>query len=161
MLISAIGIPLVGRNTAKELAKHFKTYAEFRDAVKDDSYHFFKLDNFGIEIDHSIKHFNYTEADEIVRILTFDENNLQEEQQDSSLVGQTFVITGSLKTYKNRAALQKDIEAKGGKVGTSITSKTTYLINNDIDSVSSKNQKAKQLGVPIITEEEFISNFLR
>ena len=159
--ISAIGIPLVGRNTAKELAKHFKTYAEFRDAVKDDSYHFFKLDNFGIEIDHSIKHFDYAEADEIVRILTFDENSPQEEQQDSSLAGQTFVITGSLKTYKNRAALQKDIEAKGGKVGNSITSKTTYLINNDIDSVSSKNQKAKQLGVPIITEEEFISNFLR
>ena len=158
--ISAIGIPLVGRNTAKELVKHFKTYTEFKDAVKDDSYHFFKLDNFGIEIDYSIKHFDYTEADEIAKILTFDENNPQEEQKNSSLAGQTFVITGSLKTYKNRAALQKDIEVKGGKVGSSITSKTTYLINNDIDSASSKNQRAKQLGVPIITEEEFISNFL-
>ena len=159
--ISAIGIPLVGRNTAKELVKHFKTYTEFKDAVKDDSYHFFKLDNFGVEIDHSIKHFDYAEADEIARILTFNENSPQEEQQDSSLAGQTFVITGSLKTYKNRVALQKDIEAKGGKVGSSITSKTTYLINNDIDSMSSKNQKAKQFGVPIITEEEFIFNFLR
>ena len=65
-----------------------------------------------------------------------------------------------MKTYKNRATLQNDIETRGGKVGNSITSKTSYLINNDIDSVSSKNQKAKSLGIPIISEQEFIEKFL-
>jgi DNA ligase (NAD+) len=111
-------------------------------------------------MDYSIKHFDFTEADEIRKILTFETENITD-TTDSSLDGQVFVITGSLKTYKNRAALQKDIEARGGKVASSITSKTSYLINNDTESLSNKNQKAKQLGVPIISEEEFISNFLR
>ena len=157
--ISAIGIPLIGKSAAKELMKNFNSYEKFRSAVDNKDYHFFNLNNFGVEMDNSLKDFNYEEADEIHKILVFNEKT-EDKPKDSSLEGNTFVITGSLKTYKNRAALQNDIETRGGKVGNSITSKTSYLINNDIDSVSSKNQKAKSLGIPIISEQEFIEKFL-
>jgi len=70
------------------------------------------------------------------------------------------VITGSLKQYKNRAALQSEIESRGGRVSSAVSAKTSYLINNDNTSTSSKNLTAKRLGVPIITEEEFIQKFL-
>ena len=71
----------------------------------------------------------------------------------------TFVITGSLNHYENRDALKAEIEAEGGKVAGSVSAKTSYLINNDILSGSSKNKKAKELNIPIITEEEYINKF--
>ena len=73
------------------------------------------------------------------------------------LQGKTFVVTGSVNHYKNRDELKADIVAHGGAVVGSVSSKTDYLINNDINSTSSKNQKAKSLGIPIISEEEFLS----
>lgn len=79
--------------------------------------------------------------------------------KDDSLAGMTFVITGSLNHYANRKALQEEIESKGGKVSGSVTSKTFYLINNDVNSTSSKNKKAMMLGIPIITEDEFLEKF--
>lgn len=84
---------------------------------------------------------------------------IQQETQggDQSLAGQIYVITGSLEQFANRDALKAYIEERGGKVTGSVTKKTTCLINNDITSNSSKNKKAKELGVPIITEAEFIA----
>lgn len=76
------------------------------------------------------------------------------------LNGKIFVITGSLNHYSNRNELKEVIESNGGKVSGSISSKTSYLINNDIDSTSSKNKKAKSLGIPIINEEDF-ANMLK
>lgn len=78
-----------------------------------------------------------------------------EEREDLPLDGIIFVITGKLKQYENRDALKKRIQENGGKVAGSVSSKTGYLINNDAASSSSKNKKAKELDVPIITEEEF------
>ncbi len=75
---------------------------------------------------------------------------------EQDLSGMTFVITGSLNTFANRDELKKLIEDRGGKVSGSVSSKTSYLINNDTTSGSSKNKKAKELGVPIISEEEFL-----
>jgi DNA ligase (NAD+) len=72
----------------------------------------------------------------------------------------TFVITGSLNHFENRDQLKARIEDLGGKVTGSVTGKTSYLINNDIASNSGKNQKAKALGVPILSEEEFLSQFM-
>ena len=66
------------------------------------------------------------------------------------------MITGSLVHYKNRDELVEVIEKSGGKVSGSVSAKTSYLLNNDINSTSSKNRKAKELGVPIITEDDFI-----
>ena len=73
------------------------------------------------------------------------------------LSGKVFVITGSLTHYKNRDELVSIIESMGGKVSGSVSTKTSYLINNDTQSSSSKNQKAKQLNIPIISEEDFIN----
>ena len=77
-------------------------------------------------------------------------------EKTNELEGKTFVITGGLKHYFNRDAIKDDIIAHGGKVIGSVSSKTDYLINNDINSTSSKNQKAKSLNIPIITEDEFL-----
>lgn len=71
--------------------------------------------------------------------------------------GKTFVITGSLNHYTNRDAAKAEILAYGGKVSDSVSAKTSYLVNNDINSSSSKNKKAKSLGIPIITEEELMA----
>lgn len=68
-----------------------------------------------------------------------------------------FVVTGSVQHFANRNAVKDVIEARGGKVTGSVTSKTSYLINNDVNSTSSKNKKARELGIPIISEEEFLS----
>ncbi|CDD38737.1 dNA ligase NAD-dependent [Clostridium sp. CAG:299] len=78
----------------------------------------------------------------------------------SGLAGLTFVITGSVERFKNRKELQELIEERGGKVTGSVTAKTSYLINNDSASSSSKNKKARELNIPIITEDEFIGQFI-
>jgi len=72
------------------------------------------------------------------------------------LKGKVFVITGSLQHFTNRKELQELIESRGGKVTGSVTGKTDYLINNDTTSGSSKNKKARELGVPVLSEEEFL-----
>ena len=77
------------------------------------------------------------------------------EEQD--LKGLTFVITGSLNNYTNRDELKNEIELRGGKVSGSVSAKTAFLINNDITSNSGKNKKAKELNIPIITEDDFTS----
>ena len=78
-----------------------------------------------------------------------------------SCVGMTFVITGKVNTFKNRDAFKAYVEAQGGKVSGSVSKNTTYLVNNDTASTSSKNQKAKEHGVPIISEDEFIEKYGR
>lgn len=86
--------------------------------------------------------------------------NPQADSTAQTLVNMSFVITGSLNHYENRNELKDIIESKGGKVTGSVTGKTTCLINNDITSTSSKNKKAKELNVPILTEEEFMAQYL-
>ncbi|MCI9212773.1 MAG: NAD-dependent DNA ligase LigA, partial [Ruminococcus sp.] len=81
----------------------------------------------------------------------------EEISADSAVfAGVNFVITGSVQHFANRGEMKELIESRGGKVTGSVTSKTNYLINNDVQSASSKNKKAKELGVPIISEEEFL-----
>jgi DNA ligase (NAD+) len=95
-------------------------------------------------------------VDALLGEITFaDEETLAEEAQ--ILQGQTFVVTGTLQVYANRNAIKAEIERLGGKVAGSVSSKTNYLINNDSNSGSSKNKKAKELSIPILTEEDFIS----
>ena len=87
------------------------------------------------------------------------EVKLPEEQEDvgeQTFAGMNFVITGSVEHFANRNEVKALIESKGGKVTGSVTSKTNYLINNNVESTSSKNKKAKELGIPIITEEDFL-----
>ena len=97
---------------------------------------------------------NNLAVDHLLQELTIEEE--QAEVSDARFEGMTFVITGSVEHFANRKELQEVIEGKGGRVTGSVTAKTTYLINNDTASNSSKNKKAKDLGVPIISEEEFL-----
>ena len=76
------------------------------------------------------------------------------ENSGNSLEGKTFVVTGKVHIWKNRDELSAAVTAAGGKVTSSVSSKTDYLVNNDVTSTSSKNLKAKELGIPIITEEQ-------
>ena len=85
----------------------------------------------------------------------FEKNDEVKSKKDLS--NKTIVITGSLIHYKNRDELVDMIESLGGKVSSSVSSKTDYLINNDINSSSSKNVKARKLGIPIISEEDFVA----
>lgn len=80
----------------------------------------------------------------------------EESQEEAVFAGMTFVITGSVEHFANRKALQAVIESRGGKATGSVTAKTTYLINNDTASNSSKNKKAKELGIPILSEQDFL-----
>ena len=89
----------------------------------------------------------------------FNELNIPKEEinkKELILAGMNFVITGSVRHFTNRNELKSLIESKGGKVTGSVTSKTKYLINNDTTSTSSKNKKANELGIPIISEEDFL-----
>ena len=155
--ISAIGIPLVGKTTAKELAKIFGTYQEFRDFVNTDDTYFWEFDGMGEEMDAAIKNFDYTEADEIAGMLTFAQPDTQE--KGTSAQGLTFCITGKVTHWKNRDELKNYIESIGGKVVGTMSSKVNYLINNDSTSGSAKNVAAKKNNIPIITEDEFIDAF--
>lgn len=150
--IAALGIPFIGQQVAKDLCDYVYDYADFRDRIYD-GWNFASIPSFGQVKMQSILEFNYTEADNIARLLTI--SNTKEEKT-SGLDNQTFVITGKLKNFKNRALLKNEIEMRGGKVTDSVTSKTNFLINNDKDSTSSKNTKAKELNIPIISEEEFL-----
>ena len=91
---------------------------------------------------------------QLLEVLQIDQSF--EETSGGSLEGKTFVITGKVYHYENRDAVKAAIEAASGKTASSVSAKTDYLINNDIMSASSKNKKAKELGVPIITEEQFM-----
>lgn len=155
--IAAIGIPLIGRVNAQELAKTFKTYKDFKEAINNSSYSFTVLNGFGYEMNESLKRFDYTEADKIACILNF--KQIENNNLNNSLTGQTIVITGKLIVHKNREELKYLIEKHGGKVAGSMSSKTNLLINNDIDSTSSKNLYAKEHNIPIISEEDFVKKY--
>ena len=158
--IAALGIPLVGTTVSKEIIKHFKTYENFRNSI-DANFDFTTIKGFGPEIHKAIVSFDYAEADNIVeKFLTFKNENGIIISESNKLKDLNFVITGSLNQYKNRDELKAIIELGGGKVVGSVSKNTNYLINNDINSNSSKNSQAKKLNIPIISELEFIEKFL-
>ena len=159
--ISSLGIPLIGSTVSKDLIKYITSYEDFRTKVRQH-YNFATIDGFADSKTESLLNFDYTEADKVYEYLTFEENNDTELTDNiKSLEGLTFVVTGKLNTYKNRTALQSDIESRGGKVVGSVSSNTKFLINNDNASTSAKNMAAKKLNVPILTEQEFIEKFLK
>ena len=152
-VIAAAGIPNVGSVAAKQLANYFKTYAKFRSAVEED-FDFTELPDFGEVTAETLLNFDYTEIDDVVFYAIH--CNPVEEQSSNALEGISFCITGKLNNFKNRNELKEKISSLGGKVTDSVSSKTNYLINNDIESNSSKNKAAKTLHIPIITEEDFL-----
>lgn len=100
---------------------------------------------------------NLEQIGHLKQFLTIETPKVDENAQ--TLSGMSFVVTGSLIHYASRNDLKEVIEERGGKVTGSVTGKTTCLINNDITSISSKNKKAKELQVPILTEEDFLKTY--
>lgn len=156
-VISAIGINNIGSTASIMLADYFKTWKAFRKAV-DDKFDFTYLPNFGTIADYDLSNFDYSEIDSIVeKYLIINEIGTAAAPTEKILSGLVFVVTGKLHHYKNRDELKAEIESLGGKITGSVSSKTNYLINNDTTSGSAKNQSAKRLGIPIISEDEFIA----
>lgn len=156
--IYGLCIPLIGRTASKTIAKEFNNQAEEFYDVWCHGYDFTKLDDFGDTMNNSMQDFirdNYRWIAELIVEFNFreSENNGNVKQV---LRDKIFVITGSLKFYKNREELVATIERNGGKVSGSVSAKTSYLINNDVTSTSGKNKKAHDLGIPIISEGEFV-----
>ena len=156
-LIYGLGIAGIGLSNAKMLCREFRfDFHKMRHASEEE---LTSVSGIGkVLADAWIYYFSQEKNNEMVDRLLLEVNIKQEAEAEGSrkLEGMVFVITGSVEHFENRKALQEAIEAQGGKATGSVTSKTTYLINNDTTSNSSKNKKAKELGVPIISEEEFI-----
>ena len=149
--LSAIGIPLVGRTVAKQIVKYYSTWEDFREAVGGD---WTEFEGFGSEINRAINSFDYTEVDEVVKFLTFSNEEKNNEEINEKVKGLIFVITGKLS--RKRDDIKIDIEKSGGKVTGSVSSKTNYLVCNDKNSTTGKSADARKLNIPIITEEELI-----
>lgn len=152
-----LGIANVGLSNAKLICRHFGDDLDaIRAAQAED---FTVIDGIGPIIGESVSQYFLLENNRqtVDGLLEYVDIQKQEEPDtEKTLEGKTFVITGSLNHYENRKQLQEQIEALGGKATGSVTKKTDYLINNDRNSSSSKNKKARELEIPILTEEEFM-----
>lgn len=158
--IYSLSIPLIGKNASNQIEKYFK---EIDFLKKDDISNGISvlkdIQGFGEEMCKSIDNFLKSNIKEILSLaeefefITPNKTNVSFDAMENKI----FVITGNVNYFKNRNELKEKIESMGGKVTSTVTNKTDYLINNDINSKSSKNQKAKMLNVPIITEEEFLN----
>lgn len=159
-LLYALGIPGIGPATAKRIADSGKNNVRRLMGLSEEDLQ--AIEGIGEVLAASYVAF-FRDADKRRRVedlvgeLVIDESS---EQKDTFLAGQTFVITGSLRTYQNRKELASLIERAGGKVAGSVSRLTSYLINNDKTSVSGKNKTAQALGIPII-DEETISAWLK
>lgn len=156
-LIYGLGIAGIGLANAKMICRHFRY--DLAAMRKADAEELCAIDGIGTVLaDAWVGYFknekNNQVLDHLLNDLTFEDE--MPEAGDAVLKGKIFVITGSVEHFANRKELQEFIESKGGKATGSVTAKTSYLINNDVTSNSSKNKKAKELGVPIISETDFL-----
>lgn len=159
--IYALSIPLIGRTASKTVSNYFNgDYDKFIDAWKRGfGFNWKLLDDFGETMHYSMVTYfmdkrNMDMVEELALYMKFKKK--EKVDSDIDLSNKVFVITGSLNTFENRDAAKDKIESLGGKVSGSVSKNTSYLVNNDITSTSGKNKKAKELGVPIITEEDLI-----
>jgi DNA ligase (NAD+) len=163
--IYAQSIPLIGHTASKAISKmcdgDLNTFVQHM--ISKGANAFGKIDGIGSEMIKSLEKWwdiNYLEFVDTATIFTFKKKETVN-VLGSDLTGKVFVITGSLTQFRNRDEMKERIESLGGKVSGSVSAKTTALINNDIESTSSKNKKAKQLNVPILTENMFIEKYLQ
>lgn len=162
-LLYALSIPLCGFDVAKRLLSKY-TFKELMETAKTSLFDdvFASIDGIGPEKSAKFVNWfkddkNYLKVSNLLKEL--DVKEVEVAEVGTKCAGQTFVITGDVYHYKNRNELKAYIESQGGKVTGSVSKSTTYLINNDAESQSSKNKKAHQLGISIITEEQFREKF--
>lgn len=155
--ICALGIPHVGKTLSHELTKYFSDYKSFKIAAKD-KWDFTQIDKVAYEKASAIWDFDFTEAD-LVDAFMFG-YTVDEPAAADNLSGESICITGKLTHFKNRDEFTKAIQDRGGKVVSSVSKNTTWLVTNTPESGTSKNVTAQRLGIPIITEEEFVNLYL-
>lgn len=155
-VIYSLGIANIGLSNAKVICRHFE---DDLDKIREaDEEEISAIDGIGPVIASSlVKYFkdpqNNQKVDHLLGYLHIHKEEISDEQ---IFAGMNFVITGSLEHFANRGEAKKLIESLGGKVTGTVTGKTNYLINNDVTSNSSKNKKARELGIPILSEEDFL-----
>ncbi len=156
-LVYSLGIPNIGSANAKMICRALGNDPErVMNATAEE---LAEISGVGEVIAGTyVQYFADEEHREIFRRLLSEVEIPKEEEPEGGqdLSGVNFVITGSVEHFANRGEVKEEIERRGGKVTGSVTSKTNYLINNDVNSTSSKNRKARELGIPIISEEEFL-----
>lgn len=154
-VLYSLGIPNIGRSASRLICAEYPDTEKLEKLTKDE---LMLIDGIGEKLaDDYVGYFSREhELNEYHALLKELEIALPRAAESSSgIAGKTFVITGAVHMWKNRNELKDYIEAKGGKTASAVSGKTDYLINNDASSGSGKNKKAKELGIPIITEEEF------
>lgn len=158
----SLSIPLLGKSASMMIADSVDyDFDTFIDEMTIKGAEYFRcLPGVGDALISSLNTYWKNHCSDILQLaneFTFETQKSIMSETTNELENKTFVITGSVNHYQNRDALKADIEAHGGKVSGSISSKTSYLINNDVNSTSSKNKKAQSLNIPIISEDQFIS----
>lgn len=159
--VYSLSIPLIGKSASKDISKLCEdNFDNLIGLMKSSPEKLLTIDGFGVVTMNSMAKWWYENSlwvYELSKEFTFEKSKSVSNETSNILDGKTFVVTGSVNHYKNRDELKADIVAYGGTVVGSVSSKTSYLINNDINSTSSKNQKAKSLGIPIISEDQFLA----
>lgn len=164
--VTALGIELVGKSTAKDICKlidkislsnNENPYDVFIKRIKKRKY-FGHIDGIGINTSLSMDAYFGDNLEMVEKLAEELEFEMPESKKESAvnLTGMTFVVTGKVNKFANRNAIKDEIESRGGKVAGSVSKNTNYLVNNDVNSTSSKNKKAQQLGIPIIDEDGLI-----
>ena len=162
-LLIALSIPKCGADVAKRLLGAY-AFGDLMETASttDDHEHFAHIDGIGPERSALIVGWFHDEDNTKVLSDLLSLIKVRQQQQQRSgnqCEGLTFVITGDVHHFKNRNELKAYIEARGGKVAGSVSGSTSFLINNDVTSTSGKNKKAKELGIPILSEDDFLSRF--
>ena len=164
--VTALGIELVGKSTAKDICKlidkislsnNENPYDVFIKRIKQRKY-FGHIDGIGITTSLSMDAYFGDNLEMVEKLAEELEFEMPENKKEFAvdLTGMTFVVTGKVNKFANRNAIKDEIESRGGKVAGSVSKNTNYLVNNDVNSTSSKNKKAQQLGIPIIDEDGLI-----
>lgn len=158
--VYSLSIPLIGKSTSKDISKLCEdNFDNLIGLMKSSPEKLLIIDGFGVVTMNSMAKWWYENSlwvYELSKEFTFEKSKSVSNETSNILDGKTFVVTGSVNHYKNRDELKADIVAHGGKVSGSVSSKTDYLINNDLESNSSKNKKAKELFIKIISEDQFL-----
>ncbi len=160
-LIYALCIPMIGTDAAKKIVRQIG-FGGFCERMKEGK-SFEDVDGIGAEKSNSVIGWyknpaNREELEYLLREITVEQVE-KEETSGGRCAGITFVITGDVHHFKNRDAFKAYVESEGGKTAGSVSGKTGYLVNNDAASSSAKNRKAKELNIPIISEDEFLEMF--
>lgn len=162
-LLIALSIPKCGADVAKRLLGAY-AFGDLMEtaSITDDNEYFAHIDGIGPERSALIVGWfhdedNLTVLNDLLSLIKVRQQ--QQQRSGNQCEGLTFVITGDVHHFKNRNELKAYIEARGGKVAGSVSGSTSFLINNDVTSTSGKNKKAKELGIPILSEDDFLSRF--